>query len=152
VVELEVLVLNRQRQRKVNPSSLQRFMLSLIREVPPGGADEMALCLVSDRRMKEYNRQFRGRNEPTDVLSFPGDGAADAEGRVHLGDIVISVSSAARQARLERHSLARELKILALHGYLHLLGYDHERDKGRMIRLQRKVARQLLPRARRAGR
>jgi probable rRNA maturation factor len=127
-------------------------MLRLTREVPPEGADEMALCLVSDRRMQEYNRQFRGRNEPTDVLSFPGDGAADAEGRVHLGDIIISVQSAARQARRERHSLARELKILALHGYLHLLGHDHERDDGKMIRLQRKVARRLLPRSRRADR
>lgn len=143
---MEVLVLNRQRQRRVSAAGIEQFMLRLVRELPPDGFDEMALCLVSDRRMREYNRQFRGRNEPTDVLSFPGDGGPGPDGRVHLGDIVISVCSAARQAREEKHSLARELKVLALHGYLHLLGHDHERDSGEMARLQRKVERRLLPR------
>jgi probable rRNA maturation factor len=143
---LEVLVLNRQRQRRVSTPGLHRFMHRLVREIPPSDGDDVVLCLVSDRRMCDYNRQFRGKNEPTDVLSFSGEGAADEDGRVHLGDILISVSSAARQARERRHSLARELKILALHGYLHLLGYDHERDRGEMVRLQRKVERRLLPR------
>jgi rRNA maturation RNase YbeY len=149
---LEVLVLNRQRQRRVSVAGLRRFMMRLIRELPAAGCDEMALCLVSDRRMQEYNRRFRGRNEPTDVLSFPAEGAAEVDGRSNLGDIIISVSSAASQARSESHSLARELNILALHGYLHLLGHDHERDGGEMARLQRRLERLLLPRKRRAQR
>ncbi len=62
---------------------------------------------------------------------------------VHLGDIAISVAQAARQARGPRHALARELERLVLHGYLHLLGYDHERDDGEMLRLERRLARQL---------
>ena len=145
---MEVLVLNRQRQRRVSTTGLRRFMLRLVREFPPADGDDLVLCLVSDSRMREYNRRFRRRNEPTDVLSFAGDGVADEQGRVHLGDILISVSSAARQARERHHSLVRELKILALHGYLHLLGYDHERDSGQMGRLQRKAERLLLPRRR----
>jgi probable rRNA maturation factor len=147
---LEVLVLNRQRKRRVDAAALRRFMLRLIRLQPPSEADDIALCLVSDRRMREYNLRFRGLDETTDVLSFPGEGEKDPEGNVHLGDIVVSVCSAARQARMHGHSLPRELKLLALHGYLHLLGYDHELDSGEMARAQRRLERRLLPSARRA--
>ena len=95
--------------------------------------------------MREYNRAFRGVNAVTDVLSFPAGGETDPEGRTYLGDIVIAVPVAARQARERGHSLAREVRILALHGYLHLLGHDHERDDGKMNRLQRRLVRRLLP-------
>ncbi len=124
-------------------------MHRVVREVPPPESDEIVLCLVSDRRMREYNRRFRGIDAPTDVLSFPAEGAADPDGRIHLGDIVISVTAADRQAREARHTLAREMKILALHGYLHLIGYDHERDRGEMARIQSGAVRRLLPRPRR---
>ncbi len=128
-------------------------MTRLAREVPPPKADSLTLCLVSERKMREYNRFFRGQDRSTDVLSFADDGEPDPEGKVHLGDIVISVPTAARQARVAGHSLTRELRVLALHGYLHLLGYDHERDGGKMMRLQRRLERKLLPRPRRgAGR
>jgi probable rRNA maturation factor len=125
---------------------LATFLRRVVHQVPAQGADGFTVCLVSDQRMKGYNRDFRGLDAVTDVLSFPGDGAADPEGRVYLGDIVIAVPAAARQARQRKHSLAREIRILALHGYLHLLGHDHEKDDGAMDRLQRKLVHRLLPR------
>ena len=139
------MVLNRQRGRRVATAGLRRFLEQLGEELRAGEATSIALCLVSDRRMRRYNREFRGRKVTTDVLSFPA-GTADPDGSVHLGDIVISVASAARQARESGHSLPRELRVLALHGVLHLLGYDHERDDGEMMRLQRRLERKLLPR------
>jgi probable rRNA maturation factor len=102
--------------------------------------------------MRDYNRRFRGQDQPTDVLSFPAHEPAAPLGERHLGDIVISVPTAADQARKARHCLERELKILALHGYLHLLGYDHETDDGTMMRLQRGLVRRLLARGEARGR
>jgi probable rRNA maturation factor len=93
--------------------------------------------------MRELNRTFRGRDAATDVLAFPAGRPAVSD-EPHFGDIVIAVPVAARQARERGHSLARELALLALHGYLHLAGYDHEVDDGTMRRLERRVARRLL--------
>ena len=142
---MEIEVVNRQRGRRVNTAGLALFLRRAGRERPAGGADGYTVCLVSDQRMREYNRSYRGADRTTDVLAFPGDESPDPEGRVHLGDVVIAVPTAARQARQAGHSLARELKILALHGYLHLLGHDHERDRGQIRRLQRGLERKLLP-------
>jgi probable rRNA maturation factor len=100
--------------------------------------------LVSDRAVRAYNRTYRGRDAATDVLAFPADRAAARPGERHLGDIVVAVPTAARQAAARRHSLQREIKLLVLHAYLHLLGYDHEQDQGQMLRLQGRLARQLL--------
>ena len=139
-------VLNRQRSIAVNARGLVSFLQQVERCVPAGTAANLAVCLVSDSRMREFNRRFRGRDVPTDVLSFPtGEGPPSGDER-YLGDIMISVPAARRQARAAEHSLARELKILALHGYLHLLGYDHETDGGKMMRLQRRLVTRLLPR------
>lgn len=93
------------------------------------------MALVSDRRIASLNRQFRGYEQPTDVLSFP------AEAPPYLGDIVIARGVARRQARRVGHSLAAELRVLALHGLLHLLGYDHEQDDGQMARFERRLRR-----------
>ena len=142
---MEVLVLNRQRSRRVPREALVSFLLRLTRAAPGQAADSLAVCLVSDQRMREYNRRFRDRDGTTDVLSFPAEPIEGPAIERHLGDIVISVPSAERQARAARHSLERELKILALHGYLHLLGYDHETDDGAMMRLERRLTRRLLP-------
>lgn len=146
---MEIEVVNRQRGRRVSAAALGRFLRRAGRELPPRRGDGLTVCLVSDRRMREYNRTYRGADRVTDVLAFPGDDAPDPEGRVYLGDIVIAVPAAAGQAREAGHSLARELKILALHAYLHLLGHDHETDRGEMRRLQRRLERRLLPAARR---
>ena len=93
----------------------------------------MTVAIVTDARVRLLNRQYRRKDKPTDVLSFPSDE------RGYLGDVVIAAGVAARQARAAGHSLATEIRVLALHGLLHLLGYDHERDDGRMARLERRL-------------
>ena len=90
--------------------------------------------------MRELNRRYRGVDRATDVLSFPAGADARAPDRP-LGDIVIARGVAIRQARATGHSPADELKVLALHGLLHLLGYDHEEDEGEMARLERRLRR-----------
>jgi probable rRNA maturation factor len=90
----------------------------------------MTVAIVPDARVHALNRQYRRQDAPTDVLSFPSGE------RGYLGDVVIAASVARRQARAAGHSLQTELRVLALHGLLHLLGYDHERDNGRMSRLE----------------
>jgi len=149
---VEVTVVNAQRGQRLSTRGLSTFLRRLSREAPHTPADSLAVRLVSDRSMRAYNRRFRSVDSTTDVLAFAGDLETDPEGRTHLGDIVISATSAARQARTAGHSLAREARILALHGYLHLLGYDHERDDGEMQRIERRLLRRLLPRtSRRPG-
>ena len=93
----------------------------------------MTVAIVSDARVRALNRQYRKKDKATDVLSF------SSEERGFLGDVVIASGVAARQAREAGHSLATEVRVLALHGLLHLLGYDHERDDGRMARLERRL-------------
>ena len=85
--------------------------------------------------MRALNRQFRGKDAVTDVLSFP------AESRGFMGDIVIAAGVSKRQARDAGHSAQTELRVLALHGLLHLLGYDHEADDGRMARAEARLRR-----------
>jgi probable rRNA maturation factor len=97
----------------------------------------MSVAVVSDMRVRALNREYRKKDTPTDVLSFP---AADVTGDF-LGDVVIAGGVARRQAREAGHSLQTELRILALHGLLHLLGYDHEQDDGQMERLERRLRR-----------
>lgn len=140
---MEVTVQNRQRGHRVDRREMVDFMRRLV-DFLPAGADSVSVRLVSDRRMREANRTFRGKDATTDVLSFPTRNGPDPAGERHLGDILISVTRAASQAREADHALEQELKLLALHGYLHLLGYDHETDDGEMMRLQRKTARLLL--------
>ena len=107
---------------------------------PRAASGTLTVVVTTDRRIRRLNRQWRGLDTATDVLSFPaGEDPGPAR---HLGDLVISRETAARQARQAGHPLATELRILALHGLLHLLGYDHERDSGRMARIERKLRRQ----------
>ena len=94
----------------------------------------VTVLLTTDAYLRKLNRQYRGKNQPTDVLSFPAEGLG-AEG--YAGDLAISVPTAIRQAVEQGHSLATEIKVLILHGLLHLAGYDHEADEGRMARRER---------------
>lgn|GEM_PF-315778 len=100
---------------------------------------EVTVLLADDARLKELNRTFRGKNKPTDVLSFPA--AKNGEG--FAGDLAISLETAARQAAEHRHALEDEVRILMLHGVLHLAGYDHETDKGEMRALEAELRAQL---------
>ena len=102
---------------------------------PARARGEIAIAIVSDVRMRALNRQFRRKDQSTDVLSFPSDLPR------FLGDVVIAERVARRQAREAGHSYTVELKVLALHGLLHLLGYDHHdpADGGRMARLERRL-------------
>ena len=139
-----VSLLNRQRRRRVSTAALTAFAERLTRKLPPGSADEVSIVLVSDRTMRRLNSRWRGIDATTDVLSFPSGPQPDDGPDRSLGDIVISVERAAVQARDAGHSLARELRILVVHGYLHLLGHDHETDDGTMLRLQRHLVRALV--------
>ena len=105
---------------------------------------EVSLVLAGDDRLRELNRQWRGVDAPTDVLSF-ADGEPLPDGVPFLGEIVMSVDTAAVQARSLGHSLERELEELTLHGVLHLLGHDHETDGGEMERLELALREELLP-------
>ncbi len=93
----------------------------------------LSVLLCGDSRMRALNRAWRATDLPTDVLSFPSGE------KQFLGDIVIDVPYAARQARRRGHTLQREVQILLAHGLLHLLGYDHEKDGGTMFRRQRQI-------------
>lgn len=98
---------------------------------------------MSDAAMRRLNREFRGKDQPTDVLSFVPERHQDKDDRgsrdLFLGDLAIARGVAARQARQLGHSLRVELRVLALHGLLHLLGYDHETDRGEMGRLEERL-------------
>ncbi len=174
---------------------LRRWLADI---APPSARGEVVIAMVCDRKMRDLNREFRGIDRVTDVLSFPAtsgvapdagidplsDPASDGEvdalagmeaaapdpidgalpgsaraglpvpvpgegapagppgvGVRHLGDVVIATGVARRQARAAGHRLGAEVRCLALHGLLHLLGYDHERDTGQMERLERRLRR-----------
>jgi len=135
--ELRVVLLNRQRARRVSAPRLRRVLAGAAAAL--GVRGELALVLAGDRLLQRLNRDYRGLDRTTDVLSFPGPG-----GEAGLGDIVISVETASRNARGLGRTLLQELDVLALHGLLHLLGHDHETDGGTMARLERRLRRRLL--------
>ena len=113
---------------------------------PPRAAGDVAVALVSDARVRALNARYRRRHAPTDVLSFPADqppGRRRRGERAFLGDIVIATGVARRQARAAGHAYGTELRVLALHGLLHLIGYDHEdpADAGRMARAETRLRR-----------
>jgi probable rRNA maturation factor len=102
---------------------------------------EVSIAIIDDEAMRNLNRKFRKKNKTTDVLTFPADDSdADpqAKGRP-LGDIVISLDQARRQAATQKHSIATEIRYLILHGTLHALGYDHATDIGEMNALEVEV-------------
>lgn len=116
----------------VSPKALERFVTVARREARLKG--EVNVLLTNDRKMRELNRRFRRKDKTTDVLSFPSlDG----------GDIAISVPVAKQNARALGHKVSDELKILILHGALHLKGHDHETDDGTMARLEQRLRKKL---------
>jgi len=118
----------------VSRAELRQWMRTVLRHLDQTQA-ELSLALVMDSEIHSLNRQYRGKDKPTDVLSFP---LADALQPALLGDVIISIDTAARQAQRRGHSLREELQILLIHGILHLLGYDHEVSHSEAIRMHRK--------------
>ena len=116
---------------------LARFLRQAIEAIPLGG--EVSALLTGDRAIRKLNRQYRRKDAATDVLSFPA--LATAQGVA--GDLVISVETALRQAEERGHPLEMEIKLLLLHGLLHLAGYDHEADDGAMRRKEIRLRREL---------
>jgi probable rRNA maturation factor len=125
---------------------LQTWLETLQTDIPPADAYEISLRLTNDAEIQSLNAQYRQKNQPTDVLAFaaleidspqPSAEISSLE-PLYLGDLIISVETAARQAQQQRHSLARELAWLASHGFLHLLGWDHPEEES----LQQMLAQQ----------
>lgn len=162
------MILNRQRAVRVAREPLEAFLKRLMVELDLRSRD-LTICLVGDEEIARLNEAFRGKKGPTDVLSFPADkrrrasklmskgkrayattkpesaaanwlGASQA-GAGYLGDIAIAPETAGRYAKRNGRTLKNELRVLILHGVLHLLGYDHETDDGEMNRLEQKLRR-----------
>jgi probable rRNA maturation factor len=151
------MILNRQRAVRLSTRALESFLLRVRRELDLKQA-QVTVCLVSDAEIAGMNQSFRKKRGPTDVLSFPAVklrkptrssrppvslalGSANSD--TSLGDIAIAPAVAKRNAKNYGRTLPAELKILILHGVLHLLGFDHEADRGEMDRTEKKLRRRL---------
>ncbi len=131
---------NEWKDRLPTARTLERFLREAQAQVRLRGA--VTVLLTTDGGIRRLNREFRGKDKATDVLSFPASEMAEDE----AGDLAISVATARRQALEHGHALGTELKVLTLHGLLHLAGYDHETDTGQMAKRERALrARLRLP-------
>src|SRR5262245_20815278 len=130
-------VVNRQRHLKIDTDRWSRFAQQALDAI--GNSESSStIAFVSDKKIRELNRQFRGIDKATDVLSFPNDGPEE-----DLGDVAVSVETAASQAKENHLSFEDEIAQLILHGLLHLSGYDHETDNGEMNKLELKLRKKL---------
>ena len=134
---LELVFQNPERFRESRAPHLRQWLSALVREVAPK-ANSFAVSFVDEGEMRQLNRSFRGRDAPTDVLSFPGE---TTEEGAHLGDVAVSVSIARLQAERAGRSSYREVQTLLLHGVLHCLGHDHESDSGEMSSMESRLRR-----------
>ena len=151
-----VVFVNLQKRYGVRTSSLLTFVRSLKQRLKLEKR-EFNVCFVDDSSIRHLNLAYRGKDKATDVLSFPWneEGGAHPPGPAHagdkngfsnfLGDIVISVETAQRNAEVEGHNTLNEIRWLILHGVLHLLGYDHEKDAGQMVALELALRDKLEP-------
>jgi probable rRNA maturation factor len=151
------MILNRQRAVRLSTRALESFLLRVRRELDLKQA-QVTVCLVSDAEIAGMNESFRKKRGPTDVLSFPAVrlrqpsrskrrpasvASSSAGSDASLGDIAIAPAVAKRNAKNFGRTLPTELKILILHGVLHLLGFDHEADHGEMDRTEKKLRKRL---------
>lgn len=148
------MIVNRQRRIPLAIRPLSGFLARAQRELGfPQGA--VTVQLISDSAMARLNRKYRHKSGPTDVLSFPANETPTRRtlprrtkrqgnaGQAYVGDIAISPETARRNARRYSRTLPEELRILVLHGLIHLAGFDHEVDEGQMERLERRLRRRL---------
>ncbi len=136
---LSVLMVNRQRGHEIPTERVQTLLQGAARSLKVQG--ELAIVFAGDGLLRRLNRDYRFKDKPTDVLSFESQGED-----MGLGDIFISVETARANAKRFARTLDRELEILALHGFLHVLGYDHETDNGEMEALEKRLRARLLTR------
>ncbi len=138
-----ISIINRQRSQKIQTKYWREFAgraLQAISKKPTSAT----IVFVSDAAIRKLNRQFRGKDQTTDVLSFPSQAEPfEIENRGQLGEVVISVQRAAAQAKQNGLTFSNEVEQLILHGLLHLCGYDHETDDGEMNRLEVKLRKKL---------
>lgn len=132
----EIVLQNPNRYPEASARRLRPWLERLVATLAPE-AESLGIRFAGDREVRRLNRTYRGKDRPTDVLSFPGEDG-------HLGDVLISVPVARRQAAAAGHAVERELQVLLLHGLLHCLGHDHETDGGEMERLERRLRRTWL--------
>jgi probable rRNA maturation factor len=145
------MVLNKQKKVRLAARPLQEFLRKTQRELKIGNS-EITIAFVSDAEMARCNEAYRKKKGPTDVLSFPATAGArqkklpKANGTKQsesLGDIAIAPETAKRYAKKNGRTLSSEIRVLMLHGVLHLMGYDHESDQGQMNRIEQKLRRRL---------
>lgn len=117
-------IINRQRKQKINKNRFQVLLARLVSHYRLGNP-EITLAFVNNKTIQKLNHKFLNKKAPTDVLSFPV-GETGADGKYYLGDIIISIPKAQEQAQEKEHYLEKELEILTIHGFLHLLGYEHD--------------------------
>jgi probable rRNA maturation factor len=140
-----VEIINQQRKIKIETADFQDFSEKAVNAITEARGKELSVAFVSDKRIKELNKIFRNKNQPTDVLSFPyePDQYDYLETENFLGDIVISLETARKQASENSLAFETEIKQLILHGILHLCGYDHETDEGEMNNLELRLREKL---------
>jgi probable rRNA maturation factor len=132
------MVILQKRVAGTNEQALDRFVARAKRAVGLRGA--VTVLVTTSRELRALNARFRGKDKPTDVLSFPARVTGE---RRFIGDVAISADLAAQSARRLGHSTVEEVKILALHGVLHLAGYDHEVDHGEMAQRELELRKEL---------
>jgi len=116
-------ILNQQHRYRINTKRFKRLLQQLTKHYRLKDP-EVVLAFVNNKKIKDLNRRFLKKNRPTDVLSFPLR-EQSADGKFYLGDIIISIPQAFKQCSSQKHGLERELEILTIHGFLHLLGLEH---------------------------
>ena len=125
-------IINNQRKIKLDVEEFQAFAINISAKIAEIGSRNFTVAFVSDKKMRELNKNFRGKNVTTDVLSFSFEADGFEAENDNLGDIAISLEQAERQAIENNLDFETEVKQLILHGVLHLCGYDHETDNGEM--------------------
>ena len=137
---LSIVLVDRQRKHVVRKTDIRRVLQQAASALKIEG--ELAIVFAGDTLLQKLNRDYRFKDKPTDVLSFKGQ-----DKDMGLGDVIISVETARANAPRFGRTLDRELEVLALHGFLHVLGYDHEADDGEMEALEKQLRSRVLTRS-----
>lgn len=135
-----IVIIAERKSKRLSPDALSTFLRRAQKAV--GLEGDVNVLLTANEHMRRLNRQFRQKDEATDVLSFPADVSSTSPEK-YAGDLAISVEIARQSAQRLGHSFEDEIKILMLHGILHLAGYDHESDNGEMARTEDRLRQKL---------